>query len=63
MARKGEESRADPEGMGTEEISYDIPYTENPKRNDTNELIYKTEANSQTWRINLRLLAKVVGKG
>ena len=48
MARKGEESRADAEGMGTEEISHDIPYTGNLKRNDTNELIYKTEANSQT---------------
>ena len=25
------------------EISYDIPYMWNLKRNDTNELIYKTE--------------------
>ena len=25
------------------EISYDIPYTWNLKRNDTNELTYKTE--------------------
>ena len=30
------------------EISYDIPYMQNLKRNDTNELIYKTETDSQT---------------
>ena len=27
---------------------YDSPYVRNLKRNDTNELIYKTERNSQT---------------
>ena len=32
-------SKSDQEG----EISYDIPYMWNLKRNDTNELIYKTE--------------------
>ena len=30
------------------EVSYDIPYMWNLKRNDTNELIYKIEADSQT---------------
>ena len=30
------------------EISDDIPYTWNLKRNDTNELILKTETDSQT---------------
>ena len=30
------------------EISYDIPYMQNLKRNDTDELIYKTETDSQT---------------
>ena len=34
-------------------ISYDIPYMWNLKRNDTNELTYKTERDSQ--KINLRL--------
>ena len=29
------------------EIAYDIPYMWNLKRNDTNELIYKIEADSQ----------------
>ena len=29
------------------EISYDIPYMQNVKRNDTNGLIYKTETDSQ----------------
>ena len=37
-------SKSDQEG----EISYDIPYMWNLKRNDTNELIYKTERDSQT---------------
>ena len=27
----------------------------NLKKNDTNELIYKTETNSQTWKTNLLL--------
>ena len=30
------------------EILYDIAYIWNLKRNDTNELIYKTETDSQT---------------
>ena len=30
------------------EISYDIPYMWNLKRNDTNELTYKTETDSET---------------
>ena len=30
------------------QVSYDIPYIQNLKRNDTNELIYKTETDSQT---------------
>ena len=30
------------------EISYDVPYVLNLRRNDTNELIYKTETDSQT---------------
>ena len=36
------------EGSQTErEISYDIPYMGNLKRNDTNELIYEIERDSQ----------------
>ena len=34
-------------------ILYDIPYMWNLKRNDTNELTYKTERDSQ--KMNLRL--------
>ena len=30
------------------EISYDIAYMQNLKRNDTNERTYKTETDSQT---------------
>ena len=40
-------SKSDREG----EISYDIPYMWNLKRNDTNEL--KIERDSHTWRTNL----------
>ena len=39
---------------------HDIPYTWNLKRNDTNELTYKTARDSQTYRTNLWL--QVVGK-
>ena len=35
-------------GNREREIAYDIPYMWNLKRDDTNELIYKTEAESQT---------------
>ena len=35
------------------EISYDIAYMQNLKINDTNELLYKTERDSQTYRTNL----------
>ena len=42
------------------EISYDITYMQNLKRNDTNECIYKTETDSQTYRMNLWL---PVGEG
>ena len=35
-------------GLREGEISYDIPYMWNPKRNDANELTYKTEQDSQT---------------
>ena len=31
------------EGSKSGEVSYDIPYMQNLKKNDTNELIYKTE--------------------
>jgi len=36
-------------------ISEDIPYMWHPKRNHTNERIYKAEADSQTSRMNLWL--------
>ena len=36
------------EGSWTEKEKYDIAYMKNLKRNDTNELIYKTETGSQT---------------
>ena len=45
-----------------ENVSYDIPYMQNIKRNDGKEFIYKTETDSQTWKTNLRLQA-VEGKG
>ena len=34
---------------------YDIVYMWNLKKNDTNELIYKTEIESQMWKTNLWL--------
>ena len=37
------------------EISYDIPYMGNIKRNNTNELNYNIERNTQTWKANLWL--------
>ena len=44
-------------GSQTErEVLYDIPYLWNLKRNDTNELTYKTERDSQTQRMDLWLL-------
>ena len=46
------------------EISYDISYMQNLKRNGTNELNYKTETDSQTKRTNLWLPGgKDEGKG
>ena len=39
-----------------EEIPYDIPYVWNLKRNDTNELTYKIERDSQTQKMDLWLL-------
>ena len=46
------------------EISSDIPYMQNLKRNDTNELINKTETDSRTSRMNLWLpRGKGDGKG
>ena len=40
---------------GEAETSLDIPYMRNLKRHDTNELVYKTEADSQNCGMNLRL--------
>ena len=37
---------------------YDIPYMWNLKRNDTNEFIYNTETDSQTWRMSSWLLGE-----
>ena len=37
------------------EISQDIPFMWNLKRNDTNKLTYEAETDSQTWRRNLWL--------
>ena len=37
------------------EISFDIPYVWNLKRNDKKELNYKTERDSQIYRMNLWL--------
>ena len=35
-------------------------YVEAKKKNDTNALILKTETDSQTWRLNLRILERRV---
>ena len=35
----------------------------NLKRNDTNEFIYKTETDSQTWRMSSWLLGEVWEEG
>ena len=45
------EVKTDREG----EISYDIPYMWDLKRNDTDKLTYKRERDSQTLRTNLWL--------
>ena len=37
-------------------MRYDTPFMQNLKRNDTNELTYKTERDSQTQKRNLWLL-------
>ena len=44
-------SQSDREGG----VSHGIPYVWNPKRNDTNDLTYKTETDLQTWRRSLWL--------
>ena len=49
-------SKSDKEG----EI-YNIPYKQNLKRNDTNELVYKTETDLQTQRANSWLLGERMG--
>ena len=52
--------------LSQRELLHDITYTQNilKKRNDTNELIYKTETDSHTERMNLRLpRGKYWGKG
>ena len=40
----------------SEKVKYDITYIRNLKKKGTNELIYKTETNSQTQKKNLWLL-------
>ena len=42
------------------EISYEIPYMLNLERNDTNELNYKTEIDSQASRMSLWLPGRKV---
>ena len=44
------------------EISYNITYMWNLKKNDTNELIYKIEIDSQTQKTNLWLPTGKAGK-
>ena len=45
------------------DISYNITYMWNLKENDTNELIYKREADSQTQRTDLWLPRPGQGEG
>ena len=45
------------------QISYDITYVWNLKKNDTNELIYKTEIDPQTQKTNLWLPKGNGGRG
>ena len=45
------------------QISYDITYIWNLKKNNTNELIYKTEIDPQTWKTNLWLPGGKGGRG
>ena len=40
-----------------------VPYMQNLQRNHTNELIYKTETDSQTQRMNLWLPGERMGEG
>ena len=40
------------------EISYGIPYMWSLQRNDTDELTYKTERDSQTLKTNLQLMER-----
>ena len=44
------------------ESLYDIPYMQNLKRNDTNELTYRIETESQTQRMNLGLPVRENGR-
>ena len=46
-----EVSKSDREGQ----MSYDISYMSNLKKNDVNELVYKTDKDSQTQKTNLWL--------
>ena len=45
------------------QISYDIPYIWNLKKIDTDELIYKTEIDSQIQKANLWLRKRKEGEG
>ena len=45
------------------QITYDITYMRKLKKSDTNELIYKTETDTQTQRMNLWLPGGRVGGG
>ena len=51
------DQHADREG----EISYDIAYLWTLKRNNTNELIYKRETDSQAWRTSFWLPGERLG--